>query len=165
MDVETLKTANATAFWPGLHWLWGFIDGSWGTLALAVMVIAWIVTLRKWGLVFAVPMAVGLTDVMASHWLKPLIARPRPCLALMDVSVPFGCSDSFSMPSAHAANAFAVAAALGAPWAWMVAVVVAFSRVAIAVHYPSDVLVGALLGSVVGLACRWFVDSVGSWRH
>jgi membrane-associated phospholipid phosphatase len=64
----------------------------------------------------------------------------------------------YSMPSGHAATAFAGAVALaylwrrGAAWFFLLAAAIAFSRVYVGVHYPGDVLVGAALGSVVGLA-------------
>ena len=62
------------------------------------------------------------------------------------------------MPSGHAAasaaGAVILAYLLGGRWAWAVgllAVAVAFGRVYVGVHYPSDVLAGAALGVVVGL--------------
>ena len=63
-----------------------------------------------------------------------------------------------SAPSAHAATAFAGAVALtylwrrSAPLFFLLAAAIAFSRVYVGVHYPRDVLAGAALGSVVGLA-------------
>ncbi len=62
-----------------------------------------------------------------------------------------------SFPSAHAALAFALAsmalifdAGLYGPWLFIGAILVAWGRVAVGVHYVSDVIVGALLGAVVG---------------
>lgn len=67
-----------------------------------------------------------------------------------------------SFPSAHAAIAFATAAAsfyvsaeLFGPWLFVVAAVVAVSRVAVGVHYLSDVVFGAILGFVIGSA-SWY---------
>jgi undecaprenyl-diphosphatase len=68
-------------------------------------------------------------------------------------------TDPHSFPSGHAARMVllaVLAAALGPPWlAWLLLVwapLVALARVAMGVHYLSDVLAGALLGLVVGLA-------------
>lgn len=108
---------------------------------------------------------------------KALLQRPRPALVL-DPSELSIVGDAVlhtaSMPSGHALAAFALVAAawcgcrdhLGGPWswrqrlgwgsAWGLASAVAWSRVAVGAHWPSDVLVGAGLGLWVGvLAWRW----------
>jgi len=71
-------------------------------------------------------------------------------------------TDPHSFPSGHAARMVmlaVLAAALGPAWlAWLLLVwapLVALARVAMGVHYLSDVIVGALLGLVVGLALAW----------
>jgi undecaprenyl-diphosphatase len=84
--------------------------------------------------------------------LKRVVARPRPSDAngrpLALVPLP----DPFSFPSGHAAAATAVAttAALAHPWTTPVvlplAAIVSYSRVALRVHYPGDVLAGVALG-------------------
>jgi membrane-associated phospholipid phosphatase len=83
--------------------------------------------------------------------LKVLFRRKRPALEDLPASVPVPTSLSF--PSAHASTSFCAARGFR-PLARLplvpVAVAIAFSRVYFGVHYPSDVLVGAALGSVVG---------------
>ena len=65
----------------------------------------------------------------------------------------------FSFPSGHAVRAFAVSVTLtwgGPGWCVLllpVACLIAFSRIALARHYPSDVLVGMGIGTLAGLAC------------
>lgn len=80
-----------------------------------------------------------------------------------------------SFPSAHAAIAFATAAVslylfsdLFGPWLFVAAFVVALSRVAVGVHYVSDVVFGGILGFVVGSA-SWYglmwLFFMTSWFH
>jgi undecaprenyl-diphosphatase len=100
--------------------------------------------------------AVWSADLVATL-LKTVIDRPRPEEA-MGVDVLVGGTVGGAMPSGHAATSFAGAVALSwllgrwAPALFALAVAVAASRVYVGVHYPSDVLVGAVLGAAFGLA-------------
>jgi len=87
--------------------------------------------------------------------LKHLIERQRPCNVLEGVNLLVGCTRSFSMPSNHASNAFAFAV----PFLFMtrnrlrylflfIAVLVSFSRVFVGVHYPGDIIGGAVAGAL-----------------
>jgi undecaprenyl-diphosphatase len=105
---------------------------------------------------------IAMSDQVSSHVLKPFFQRPRPCVALPDVNMITGLNRSFSFPSSHATNSFAAAALLAhyfSGWSWTVytlAFFSGFSRIYLGVHYPSDVLGGALLG----LFCAWLVIRV-----
>jgi undecaprenyl-diphosphatase len=104
-------------------------------------------------------LAVGLADLAAAELLKPGLDRLRPCFALPEAALLLPRqAHSPSFPSSHAANAFAaafllcrVSRALGAA-AVVAAGLIAYSRVYVGVHYPSDLLGGALLGTAVSLA-------------
>jgi undecaprenyl-diphosphatase len=99
-----------------------------------------------------------------SHGLKVLIARPRPSLTLDGVVTLFKAGD-FSMPSGHAVMAFAAAFILSrsygkGPLFYLLATVIAFSRIYAGVHYVSDILVGAVIGLLIGYVLTAIADSI-----
>jgi undecaprenyl-diphosphatase len=112
-------------------------------------------------------LAVALVDG-TGHLLKILFARPRPCHTLAGLRVLAGCGDSFSVPSNHAANMFALAAVLAhdarrARWPLFgLAAVIAYARVYVGAHYPSDVVGGAALGAALGTAVAMAVPRLAS---
>jgi len=95
------------------------------------------------------PVAIGL-----NYAVKLVVRRPRP--ALEGLPPLGGAPSSLSFPSAHATSSFAVATAmarvepLGA-LAFVLAIALALGRPYLGMHYPSDVLAGALLGIALGL--------------
>jgi undecaprenyl-diphosphatase len=101
---------------------------------------------------------VWTADLLAAL-LKLGFQRARPYEAIPEADPLLRWDIGTSMPSGHAAASAAGAVILGyllgGRWAWavgMLAVAVGFARVYIGVHYPSDVLAGAGVGVVVGLA-------------
>jgi undecaprenyl-diphosphatase len=109
--------------------------------------------------------AVALTD-LGTNLIKAEVQRQRPCHAVAEVRVLAGCTRSFAMPSNHASNMFAVVAVgwFGfRRWRWALVTLaggVAYSRVYLGVHYPADVLVGALWGAIVGSTCAWGISGL-----
>ncbi len=95
------------------------------------------------------PVAIGL-----NYLVKLIVRRPRPVLEGLP---PLGgAPSSLSFPSAHATSSFAVATAMTRvePWgalAFLLALALALGRPYLGMHYPSDVLVGAVLGVALGL--------------
>jgi undecaprenyl-diphosphatase len=101
---------------------------------------------------FLVILLITATDQFSSHLLKPLVGRTRPCNVLEGVNILVTCTKSYSWPSSHAVNNFAVAAYFAVLFPkykhvlYTVAALVALSRPYVGVHYPSDILGGALIG-------------------
>ena len=95
------------------------------------------------------PIAIGLNYVV-----KAIVRRPRPVLEGLP---PLGgAPSSLSFPSAHATSSFAVATAMTrveplAALAFLLAFALALGRPYLGMHYPSDVLAGAVLGVGLGL--------------
>ena len=101
----------------------------------------------------------GLLGLVLYKWLKAKTTRPRPWARDALIQLRAAPLDEYSFPSGHTlhAVAFSVIAVAHVPaLVWLVgpfALLVALSRVALGLHYPSDVLAGALIGaSLAGLA-------------
>ncbi len=97
-----------------------------------------------------------ISDQTGYNVLKELVKRIRPCNELADVITPLGCTGSYSFPSNHALNNFAAATFYyrfypNLKWIlFITASLVAISRVYLGLHYPSDILGGAILGIIFG---------------
>lgn len=95
---------------------------------------------------------ITVTDQTGYRLLKEFFERIRPCNALSDAITPIGCAGGFSFPSNHALNNFAAAVFLlrlfpQYKWIFLItATLISISRIYLGVHYPSDVLGGAILG-------------------
>jgi undecaprenyl-diphosphatase len=99
---------------------------------------------------------VVISDQFSSFFLKNLFERIRPCNILPDVNILVTCSGSYSFPSSHAVNNFAAAMFFGKLFPKLkilllsAAFVIALSRPYVGVHYPSDIVGGAIIGMVLG---------------
>ena len=137
----------------------------WAPLYLFVAAFSWINFGRRgWWVVLGIGVAVAMADFTSSSLIKKNVQRLRPCNepameGRVNLRVP-ACGSGYSFTSSHAANHFAVAVFLigmfghlsrrvkPALLAW--AASIALAQVYVGVHYPGDVLCGAMLGGVVG---------------
>jgi undecaprenyl-diphosphatase len=89
---------------------------------------------------------------------KRSVSRPRPFVTLPGVTMRVKPPDEFSFPSGHTAAAFVMVVVAGSSMGMLAAPLlllamgIGLSRVYLGVHYPSDVLAGAVLGSIAGVA-------------
>jgi undecaprenyl-diphosphatase len=111
---------------------------------------------RRWGVLMIA--ALGLSFILGSLVLKPLIARPRPCWLDGSVVLLIPNERDFSFPSGHTMASFAAAVVFTRAfprYGWLsllLAGAIAFSRLYLFVHFPSDVLAGMVLGALTGAA-------------
>ncbi|RQO30902.1 phosphatase PAP2 family protein [Taibaiella sp. KBW10] len=136
-------------------------------LPLYILIVAYLVYrfgLKVWPWFLFVGVMMLCSDQLSSHLIKPWVARIRPCnepLLQGQVRKVLGyCSGSYSFTSSHAVNHFCIAAFiiftlrrhtgkaiyLFFPWAFSIA----YGQVYVGVHYPLDILCGALLGTGIG---------------
>ena len=110
-------------------------------------------------MVAAAVVAALIIDPTVYRLFKPLFARLRPCHepSLDWVRVVDGCGGRYGFPSSHAANSFGLLVIAGAFYRTSryylipIAVLVCIGRVYLGVHYPTDVLAGAIYGALVGI--------------
>lgn len=159
--------------WTVLHWIHdrlhcGFLDFLMPRITLlgnggAVWVVIALILLcirkhRRTGL--ALLMGLGAGVLIGNLLLKPLIDRPRPCWIDQTTPLLIACPTDYSFPSGHTLSSVIAAAVLcGARrgWGWIavpLAAAIAFSRLYLYVHFPTDVLAGAALGIVIGLIAQ-----------
>ncbi len=129
---------------------------SWGLIPAALSLWLYLDGKRAIRVLIGLVLAVSLSDVVAHRLIKPFFHRARPDPARMELLLRTQRHYGYSFPSNHATNCFTGAIYLGAIYpAWRLpllaaAAVVAYSRVYVGVHYPFDVLGGAIIGSVLG---------------
>ncbi|WP_129599757.1 phosphatase PAP2 family protein [Anaerophilus nitritogenes] len=96
--------------------------------------------------------ALAISSILGEGIFKHLFRRPRPFLQVPDLQLLIPKPTSYSFPSGHTSSSFAVAGVLFnklkrfRKTIIFIAFLIAFSRLYLFVHYPSDVLAGVLLG-------------------
>lgn len=154
--------ADALLFWSR--------TGDAGILWIAIAAVLLVFT-RTRAAGFAMSAALLINVLVCNVWAKPFFARPRPCDISDRIAPLIECPSDFSFPSGHTSSSFAAAFALMFffPRAGIVALagaaLMAFSRLFLFVHFPSDVVVGALLGLACGCAGAGFVRWIRNRRH
>ncbi len=134
----------------------------WVPLYVFILAFLWI-NYKMEGLV--ITLFIGLTilisDQMSSSLIKHLVERERPCNdAAIQVNLLVHCGPGYSFTSSHATNHFAFSAFLASLFgrrfiwvsvvAYLWAFVISYSQIYVGVHYPFDIVGGAILGIIIG---------------
>lgn len=137
-------------------------EGGWFWIVLG-LVLAIIPKTRKIGV--TVLTALILSLIVCNITIKPLAARTRPFDLRSGIELIVSKPTDYSFPSGHSSASFAAAAAIFAhkkKWgtgALVLAALIAFSRLYLYVHFPTDVLCGTVLGCLFGAAAYFIVKA------
>lgn len=137
-----------------------FITDKWNFIAPLALLSLYLIFFRpRRDLILAISaVAVVLLADGTTQIFKDLVQRIRPCHVFQQVQLLHGavCTDSFSFPSNHASNTFALAAFISYNYrklaipSFLIAILVGYSRIYLTAHYPTDVLAGAAWGMLLG---------------
>ncbi len=149
-------------FWDKIMWAFSS-SGFW--IPMYLLIVAYIIYKYKWKAVITllfIALVVTLADQISVKAFKNVFERLRPChnpeLENLVHLVKNKCGGKYGFVSSHAANTFAVAFFLVklfnhrnfSIFIFIWAVLVSYSRIYLGVHFPFDVMGGAILGSIIG---------------
>lgn len=167
-DFSTLDWIQAALRCPWLDWLLPKLThlGSFPFIAVITILFLVLPSRRRLGTAMMGGELLGV--LLGSGLLKHLVCRERPCW-LREIPMLVDIPKDYSFPSGHSLAAFCAAVVLlhydkriGIP-ALAAAILVAFSRLYLYVHFPTDVLTGMTLGILVGIAAVHINEAL--WRR
>ena len=129
-----------------------------GTYVICLALLLWKGDRKLRWMVLVSVIVLTLCDQTSSAFLKKWICRARPCHVLADINLLVNCGAGYSLPSSHATNVFGQAFLFSlhykdyAGYLFAYAFLVSISRVFVGVHYPGDILGGAIVGGIIGTA-------------
>ena len=136
--------------------------GEWGAVWIALGVaLLFFKKYRRLGVTILLGLVIGLVTV--NFGIKNIVARPRPCAinSAIELIIPF--PSEYSFPSGHTVSSFGAATSvflnnrkMGA-FALALAALIAFSRLYLYVHFPTDVLGGVAIGVAISFLSTYIM--------
>ena len=192
LDTSLFLFVNRSLANPVFDWLMPFLSNNaffFPVLFLLIVGLLWKGNARLRLCVLLLVLILPLGDTFICNTIKHAVARPRPFVTLPEarlwgkigngyippqinefgVDMAANTGSRNSMPSSHAANWFAATMALflfcrkSLRFMLPLAIAVSFSRIYNGVHYPSDVLAGAIIGAGYAAAAAIAIES--AWQH
>ncbi len=152
-DATLLTLVNPALVNPPLGMLFGLITHLGSVVAIVVLsTVLYLISHKREAVLSFTSLLLGIVIVLP---LKMLILRPRP-YSILETVIPLEGELDASFPSGHSERVFALAVVLSGKGfkaslpPYLLAFMIAFSRLFLGVHYPTDVLVGSVMGWVVG---------------
>ena len=166
-SLQALDFLRGSVLDPVMRWITALGNGGmiWILFTLVMLISK---RYRKYGVMAAVALLLGL--LIVNGILKPLLARTRPFLVDSSIELLIDPPSDHSFPSGHTMSSFAAAVCIyfaNKKWgtaALVLAGLIAFSRMYLMVHFPTDVLAGLLLGILFAWTARWIVEYVYAKR-
>jgi undecaprenyl-diphosphatase len=153
-------------YFTGLDPLVNLLTQTWPWVPMYVLLVFFFIRFYKseaWWVLLAVILTVTFADQITSSFMKPFFERLRPCHdnRWSELIHHYGsCSSLYGFASSHAANSFGVATISyiflskkipAIKWLFVWALLFSYTRIYLGVHYPGDILVGALVGILCAL--------------
>lgn len=163
LDQELFLTLNSyhnpfldfIMYWFSDRYLWFPFYG------LLLVFIIWKLRKKAIYAIVTIILTIIAADQFTSRFMKPFFQRPRPCHEehlQSIIHMVTGCGGKYGFVSSHAANSFGLAMICWllfrkkhpwVGWIFLWAVPVSYSRIYLGVHYPSDVILGAIIGMII----------------
>jgi len=138
----------------------------WIALALFLLCIK---KTRKCGFLMLISMLLGL--IIGNGFLKNIIARDRPCWIDPNIPLLIPNPHDYSFPSGHTLASFEAAVMIflhNKKWgivSLIAAVLIAFSRMYLFVHFPTDILGGIILGTLISIAVYYGFEKIKNRKN
>lgn len=165
-DRELFIFIHAKASSEKIDWLFKTLRASLTWVPLYAFLLYWLLRYHRkqaWQFILLTLVVFGITDHVSAAIMKPFFGRLRPCFEPSlepYIRGVISCGGKFGMPSTHASNHFSTASFWFFSiswmsnkkwhWLWLWAFLVCYAQVYVGKHYPGDVLVGAIFGTLVG---------------